>query len=174
MFLYKNKKAIIRDFKTSKQKFKGKEINDNMQDLMYCLAVKKLFPEYKSLSEFLFLRFNMEKDIFSKPGEGVIQMKEISEVTLEGFEIELTQIQEYLENYSKKEATSNFASDQGYPKDGTFGGPLSCGKDGFKMCKGEPIKGPDGKPVKAFICSYRKPFEYLCLLDSCGNIKKSF
>ena len=36
LFLYsKEKKAIIRDFKTSKQVFKGKEITDNLQDLMY-------------------------------------------------------------------------------------------------------------------------------------------
>jgi hypothetical protein len=173
LFLYKSKKAVIRDFKTSKQKFKGKEIDDNMQDLMYCLAIKKLFPEYKSLSEFLFLRFKMEKNMFGEPGGGVIRMKELSDEVLEGFEFELTQIQNHLENFSKKEATSNFASDQGYPKDGTFGGPLSCGKDGFKVCKGEPIKGPDGKPIKAFICAYRKPFEYLCLIDPYGNIKKS-
>ncbi len=50
LFLYEDKTAIIRDFKTSKQKFKGKEITDNMQDLMYCLAVKKMFPKYKGLS----------------------------------------------------------------------------------------------------------------------------
>lgn len=173
LFLYKNKKAVIRDFKTSKQRFKGKEIDDNMQDLMYCLAIKKLFPEYKSLSEFLFLRFDMEKDIFGNPGNGVMQMKEISDDTLEGFEIELAQIQKYLENFSKSQATSNFASEQGYPKDGTFGGPLSCGKDGFKMRKGEPVLDENGEPVKAFICAYRKPFDYFVLLSEDGSIKKS-
>ena len=56
LFLYKNKTSIIRDFKTSKQKFKGKEISDNLQDFIYCLAIKKLFPEYKSISEFIFLK----------------------------------------------------------------------------------------------------------------------
>lgn len=173
LFLYKNNQAVIRDFKTSKQKFKGKEISDNMQDLMYCLAVKKLHPEYKSLSEFLFLRFNMEKDIFGAPGDGVIQMKELSDEVLEGFEIELAEIQTYLENFKESQATSNFASKQNYPKDGTFGGPLSCGKDGFKIKKGEPILDESGNPIKAFICAYRKPFDYYVLLDEEGSIKKS-
>jgi len=47
LFLY-NKHAIIRDFKTSKQVFKGKDATDNLQDLMYSLAVKKMYPEYKN------------------------------------------------------------------------------------------------------------------------------
>lgn len=173
LFLYKDKTAVIRDFKTSKQKFKGKEITDNMQDLMYCLAVKKLYPEYKSISEFLFLKFALEKDIFGVPGNGVIRMSELEDDVLEGFEYELTGVQNYLENFSETEATSSFASDQPYPKDGTFGGPLSCGKDGFKMSKGEPVLDKDGEPIKAFICAYRKPFEYLALLDESGNVRKS-
>ena len=46
LFLYKKKKfAIIRDFKTSKEVFKGKDQTDNLQDHMYSLAVKNLFPE---------------------------------------------------------------------------------------------------------------------------------
>ena len=58
LFLYKRKKfAIIRDFKTSKEVFKGKDQTDNLQDLMYSLAVKNLFPEYSErVSEFLFLQ----------------------------------------------------------------------------------------------------------------------
>ncbi|MGI9357833.1 MAG: PD-(D/E)XK nuclease family protein [Paracoccaceae bacterium] len=173
LFLYKDKSAIIRDFKTSKQKFKGKEIDDNMQDLMYCLAIKKLYPEYKSISEFLFLKFALEKDIFGNPGNGVIKMSELSDDVLEGFEYELSGVQNYLENFSEENAKSNFASDQGYPKDGTFGGPLACGKDGFKICKGKPMLDKNGEPIKAFICAFRKPFEYFALIDKDGNVKKS-
>ena len=45
LFLYKKQKfALIRDFKTSKDVFKGKDATDNLQDLMYSLAVKNLFP----------------------------------------------------------------------------------------------------------------------------------
>lgn len=173
LFLYSDKKAIIRDFKSSKQKFKGKEITDNMQDLMYCLAVKKLYPEYKGLSEFLFLKFDLEKDMLGMPGGGVIRMAELSDDMLEGFEYELSSIQNTLSNFSHEDAISNFAAKQGYPKDGTFGGPLACGKDGFKMKKGEKVLDGQGKPVKAFICAFRKPFEYSVLLDKEGAIKKS-
>ena len=173
LFLYKDKTAIIRDFKSSKQKFKGKEITDNMQDLMYCLAIKKLFPEYSSLSEFLFLKFDLDKDLFGNPGTGAIRMKKLSDEVLEGFEYELTEIQKYLDNFSSQNAHSNFAANQNYPKDGTFGGPLACGKDGFKMSRGKEVLDKQGKPIKAFICAFRKPFEYHVLLSPEGDIKKS-
>ena len=173
LFLYADGSAIIRDFKSSKQKFKGKEISDNMQDLMYCLAIKKLYPKYKSISEFLFLKFGLEKDMLGESGPGVIKMKELSDDVLEGFEYELSGVQNYLENFSENNAKSNFASDQSYPKDGTFGGPLSCGKDGYKMSKGKEVLDKDGSPIKAYICQFRKPFEYYVLLDEEGSIKKS-
>jgi hypothetical protein len=173
LFLYKDKQAIIRDFKTSKQKFKGKEITDNMQDLMYCLAVKKMFPEYKGLSEFLFLKFELDRDLFDVPGSGVIRMKQIEDDALEGFEFELTEIQKYLDSFDYPKAISNFAGAQDYPKDGTFGGPLACGKDGFKKCRGENVLDSEGNPIKAFICSFRKPFKYFSLVDGAGKIKKS-
>ena len=44
LFFYKDQElAVIRDFKSSKSVFKGKELSDNLQDLLYTLAVKKLF-----------------------------------------------------------------------------------------------------------------------------------
>ena len=47
LFLYKGQKAaLVRDFKTSKKVFEGKEVSDNLQDLVYSLAVKHLFPDY--------------------------------------------------------------------------------------------------------------------------------
>jgi ATP-dependent exoDNAse (exonuclease V) beta subunit len=46
LFLYKDtNSALIRDFKSSKVVFKGKELTDNLQDLIYTLAVRKLFPQ---------------------------------------------------------------------------------------------------------------------------------
>ena len=173
LFLYEDSTAIIRDFKSSKQKFKGKEITDNMQDLMYCLAIKKLFPEYKSISEFLFLKFDLDKDLFGNPGSGAIKMKPLPDDVLEGFEYELTEIQKFLDNFSEKDAVSNFAANQDYPKDGTFGGPLACGKDGYKMCRGKEVLDKSGEPIKAFICSFRKPLEYYVLLSAKGDVKKS-
>ena len=45
LFIYKDNSVIIRDFKTSKSVFKGKDITDNLQNLIYCLSVKHLMPE---------------------------------------------------------------------------------------------------------------------------------
>jgi len=173
LFLYKDKTAIIRDFKTSKQKFKGKEISDNMQDLMYCLAVKKLYPEYKSLSEFLFLKFDLGNDLLGEPGKGVLRMDQIDDSVLEGFEYELSGMQSYLDNFNEEDAKSNFAGNQPYPSDGTFGGPLACGKDGFKMSRGKEVLDSNGNPIKAFICAFRKPFDYYVLVNEEGKIEKS-
>ena len=126
LFLYKKDSfALIRDFKSSKQKFKGKEIDDNLQDYMYSLAVKHLFPEYVNrISEFLFLKFPLEdcKD------SGIVKMKPIDEDDLDGFETQLTQIQNYIDNFSQKDAVSNLAARQPYPSDNSFSGPLQCGR----------------------------------------------
>ena len=91
LFLYKKKKfAIIRDFKTSKEVFKGKDQTDNLQDLMYSLAVKNLFPEYSErVSEFLFLKFDLDPDARKS---GIMRMKPLEEDELEGFEMQLSEI----------------------------------------------------------------------------------
>ena len=144
-----------------------------MQDLMYCLAVKKLFPQYKSISEFLFLKFDLEKNLLDQPGPGRIAIDFLSDDVLEGFEFELSSIQNFIDHFDEQDAKDNFAADQGYPKDGTFGGPLACGKDGFKMSRGKEVKDKEGKPIRAFICAFRKPFDYYVLLDEDGNVEKS-
>jgi hypothetical protein len=164
LFLYKSKKfALIRDFKTSKAVFKGSEITDNMQDLMYSLAVKKLFPEYENRqSEFLFLKFDLSED----NAEGVIKMKSINEEELNGFESQLTEIQKYLDNFSEKDAYSNFATKKGYPKDNTFGGKLLCG---FASQKGELKK--DGNPK--WHCPMKFDFFYYHIKNSEGSVISS-
>lgn len=173
LFLY-DKHAIIRDFKTSKQVFKGKDATDNLQDLMYSLAVKKMYPEYKERkSEFLFLRFPLENDLLGKPQKGNLQMEQISEDELEGFEYHLTEISRYLSDFTEKKACAGFAAKKPYPKDGSFGGPLSCGKEGFKKIKGEFLLDKDGNKVPFYICPFRRPMTYLVLLDSEGKVKKS-
>lgn len=127
LFLYKKKGlAIIRDFKSSKEVFKGKEIKNNLQDLMYALAVRKLYPEYKqSQSEFLFLKFLPEE-------KGVIRMPMLTDEELFGFELELTEIQKYLDNFDLQTAFSNMAARQDYPEDNSFGGPLQCGRATYR------------------------------------------
>lgn len=175
LFLYKEKSyALIRDFKSSKQVFKGKEVTDNLQNLMYSLAVRHLYPEFKSRqSEFLFLKFNLDKDMFGHRGNGVLRMKPVLESELSGLEYELSEIQSYIDSFDEEKAHSNFAGSQNYPSDGTFGGPLACGKDGFKMRKGEPVLDDNGNPIPAFICSYRKPFSYYALKSKDGHVIKT-
>jgi len=168
LFLYKsNKTAIIRDFKSSKQIFKGKEVTDNLQDFLYTLAVKKLFPNFtKRQVEFLFLKFDLNSN-------GNLKMKQLSEEEIEGIEYHLTDIQKYLDNFDEEDAVSNFAGAQGYPTDGSFGGPLMCGKDGYKISKGKPLLDKDGEPVVAYICSHRKPLTYYVIKNVDGKIIKS-
>lgn len=169
LFLYKDSDlAVIRDFKSSKSVFKGKEITDNLQDLIYTLAVRKLFPHFKCRQvEFLFLKFDLH-------ASGCVKMSEISDQELEGIEYFLTSIQSFLDNFDEEDATSNFAGAQGYPADGTFGGPLMCGKDGYKMSRGSPVLDKEGNPIVAYICPYRKPMNYYAVKNSSGKIIKSY
>lgn len=175
LFLYNRKsKALIRDFKTSKQVFKGKEITDNLQNLMYCLAVKKLFPKVQEIDvEFLFLKFDLSHDLLGNPGNGILKMSRISASELDGFEHQLTAIQSYLENFSEQDACSNFAADQPYPADKTFGGPLMCGREGFKKSKGEYVLDNNGEKIKSYICEHRLPMKYFHVLNKDGDFVAS-
>ena len=153
LFLYKkNNSAVIRDFKTSKQVFKGEEVTKNLQDYIYSLAVRYLFPDYKNRhSEFLFLKFDLK-------GKGGVQMKKLSDRILNKFEIELTKSQVYLDNFSLRHAKGSYAADKPRPTDGSFGGQIVCG---FAKFKGQLKK--DGKPM--WHCAYKFPFDYYALCD---------
>ena len=166
LFLYKNKKfALIRDFKTSKAVFKGKDATDNLQDLMYSLAVKNLFPEYsKRVSEFLFLKFDLDSD---SSNSGLMQMKPLDDEELLGFEMQLSEIQKYLDNFTEKHAKSNFAAYKDFPKDGSFSGKLLCG---FAKKKGE-LK-LDGNPK--WYCSMKFDFFYYQVFDANRNVIGSY
>lgn len=174
LFFYKEKElVVIRDFKTSKSVFKGKELEDNLQDLIYTLAVKKMFPEFtKRQVEFLFLKFDLNST-------GNVKMKNLSAEELEGLELQLTQIQNFLDNFDEDDAISNLAAtkyedNRGFPPDGSFGGLLQCGKDGYKIRKGEPLLDKEGNPIVAYICPYRKPLDYYVIKNEDGKIVKSF
>ena len=175
LFLYsRKKKALIRDFKSSKQVFKGKEVTDNLQNLMYALAVKHLYPDFlKRESEFVFVKFDLSKDLFGEKGSGVMRMGDMTDEELEGFEYYLTEVQSFIDSFSERDAVSNLAAKQSYPSDGTFGGPLACGKDGCKMSRGKPVLDEKGEQIPAFICAYRKPFYYHALLNKEGEVLKT-
>ena len=166
LFLYKRKKfALIRDFKTSKSVFKGKDATDNLQDLMYSLAVKNLFPDYSNrVSEFLFLKFDLDEN---SNNSGVVRMKPLDSGELQGFELQLSEIQQYLDNFTIKEAKSNFAARQNFPKDGSFSGRLLCG---FATKKGELKK--DGSPK--WHCPMKFDFFYYVIYNSSNEIIGSY
>jgi hypothetical protein len=168
LFLYdKGRKAVIRDFKTSKKVYVGKEITNNLQNLIYCLAVKKLYPNCEELqTEFLFLKFDLDSDLLGLDGEGVLKMSPMSLSELDGFEYHLTEIQSYLNNFNYDTACSNFAADQPFPDDKSFSGPLSCG---FAKTPGQLKK--DGTPM--WHCNYKFAFDYFALKDVDGNTIKS-
>ena len=158
LFLFKKKRiALIRDFKTSKQIFSGKEYTDNMQNLMYCLAVKHLYPTFlKRKMEFLFVKFDCNND-------GCCEMDPLEEDELEGFEYFLTEIQQIINNFNIDIASKNFAYDKGYlGKDDGFAGRVVCGRAEYA---GQLKK--DGKPM--WHCPYKFPREFYVLVDKEGQ-----
>jgi len=166
LFLYKDENfALIRDFKTSKETFKGKDAEDNMQDLMYSLAVRHMFPEYETKqSEFLFLKFELIPDIKKS---GVIRMAPLDEDDLHGFEHHLTEMQHYLDNFTEDMATKNMAAYKGFPSDGSFSCKLLCG---FAKEKGQLKK--DGTPM--WHCGMKFDFFYYEVKDAEGNPVRSY
>ena len=159
LYLFKKKSlALIRDFKTSKAIFAGKELDDNVQHLMYCLAVKHLYPEYvKRKMEFLFLKFDCNN-------EGLVDMDHVDSIELEGFEHFLTEIQKVINNFNEDSGKSNLAYDKGFPaKEDGFAGKIVCG---FADYAGKLKK--DGSPM--WYCPFKFAFDYYHLLDEDGEI----
>jgi hypothetical protein len=154
LFLFKKKRiALIRDFKSSKQIFEGSEVEDNIQNLMYCLAVKHLYPEYlKRDMEFLFIKFDCTK-------EGLLQMEEIEDDELNGFELFLTKVQKIINSFDETSAKSSLAYYKGFPeKNEGFAGRLVCG-----MATSETELKKDGTPK--WICPFKLAKNYYVLLN---------
>lgn len=159
LFLYESGAVLIRDFKSSKKKFEGKDVYDNVQDLMYRLAVKNMFPEYYDAKmEFVFLQFPCQD------GDGIVNTPPVCDTELEGFEYYLTDIQKTVDNFDESLARKNMAYDKGYlDKDAGFSGRLICGRsdnpDETKI---------DGSPK--WYCRMKFPFFYWALIDESGAI----
>ena len=171
LFIY-DKKIIIKDFKTSKKAFDGKDASSNLQDYLYCLAIKKTYPNIKDIDmHFLFLKDGV-LDGYDVSNSSILidgcsmKMAGKSDDELIGFQYELNDIQKYADNFSEKTATSNLAAKQPFPKDGSFSGPLLCG---FAKFPGQIKK--DGNPM--WHCSFKFAFSYFVLLDDKKEIIKS-
>lgn len=126
----KNKTIRIVDYKSSKSKFEGEDLESNIQAMVYSVIAKKAHPGYKCVVDFVFLRYP----------KAPVQSLEFDDIVLEGFEIYLQSVHKKINNYTYKDATENFAA---YVKPkGGFNGKLLCGfadkpgklkKDGTKM-----------------------------------------
>jgi len=113
---YKGKKLLkIVDYKTSKQKFRGEELETNIQAMMYSLASKKLWPKFKRrVVEFLFLKFPRSP----------AQELEYSDEQLRGFEYYLERVQKIVTDFKEDDAKDNYAPETGH---GWLCGPAKSG-----------------------------------------------
>jgi hypothetical protein len=166
LFIYKNL-ALVRDYKSNKKAFAGKEASENIQDYLYTLAVKKLFPHVKEIKmEFVFIKDGV-LDGSEENLDGIAMiMAPKSHYEMVGFASELTEIQRYADSFNEKTALSNLAAKQPFPKDGSFSGPLLCG---FAKFPGQIKK--DGNPM--WHCSMKFPIDFYSLYDEKGEIIKS-
>ena len=149
------KEILISDYKSSKQKFKGEELESNVQAMIYSLVAKKTWPKLKPIVEFIFLRFPR------KP----IQRLEFNDDTLKGFEYYLGEVYKRVRNFNQNDAESNFAADKPIPKEG-FSCKLLCG---FAKYHGQLKK--DGSVM--WHCPYKFSFSYYALKDKDGKILKT-
>ena len=95
------KEMHIIDYKSSKYKFRGDDLEANIQAMMYSLASKKLWPKLKPIVKFLFLRFPKQP----------IQELSFDEDQIKGFEHYLEHINNYVNIFDENSAQANFAID---------------------------------------------------------------
>jgi len=95
------KEMHIIDYKSSKYKFRGDDLEANIQAMMYSLASKKLWPKLKPIVKFLFLRFPKQP----------IQELIFTDEQIKGFEHYLEHINDYINKFNEESARANFAVD---------------------------------------------------------------
>jgi hypothetical protein len=113
---YKKDKTLkIVDYKTSKQKFRGEDLETNVQAMIYSLAAKKLWPKLKRrVVQFLFLKFPRSP----------LQELEYSDDQLKGFEYYLEHVTKVIDRFNIEDAKSSYAPANGY---GWLCGPAKSG-----------------------------------------------
>ena len=95
------KEMHIVDYKSSKYKFRGDDLEANIQAMMYSLASKKIWPKLKPIVKFLFLRFPKQP----------IQELIFTDEQIKGFEHYLEHINDYINKFDEESARANFAVD---------------------------------------------------------------
>ena len=126
-------KARIDDYKSSKNKFSGKDAEFNIQAYMYALALYEKYGVDELDVNFVFLKFPRQP----------FQSFKITSKMLKGFEHYLTRMYSYLEDFNTKKAYSNFARDN----------------DCWRLCgKKKNSTKKDGSP--AWVCPWKYPMIY--------------
>lgn len=97
----KKEEMHIVDYKSSKYKFRGDDLEANIQAMMYSLASLKIWPKLKPIVKFLFLRFPKQP----------IQQLVFTDEQIKGFEHYLEHINDYINKFDEQAAQSNFAAD---------------------------------------------------------------
>lgn len=154
-----NKKTgdiLIRDYKSSKEKFAPKKIRNNFQGMMYALYIYRktgIIPDVC----FWFLQY---------PHNIKQMMPKVTKVELEGFEAYLKySIASQMEQFDFNLARLGYAKDKPRPsKDEGFIGCLKCG---FAKHKGQLKK--DGS--KMWHCDFKFDFDYYVIRDENGDVK---
>ena len=157
LFLFENKSlAIIRDFKSSKRMFEGKEVDDNIQHQIYELVITKLFPEYANIeTEFFFMQYGKD---------GVLKVDKLEKQERLGLEYHLTHIQSIVDNFNEELALSNMAANKGWPSSYEgFSGLVKCGR-----AEDPKEKKKDGS-IK-WSCPQKWAKHYYVLLDESEKI----
>lgn len=151
----KTGQIIIRDYKSSKEKFAPKKINNNLQGMVYAYSVWKETGIIPTVV-FWFLQY---------PKEIRQVMPPVSEDEMHGFGYFLQFIGEQMKNFNFEKAKLNYAKDMPKPeRDEGFSGCLKCG---FAKHKDQLKK--DG--TKMWHCNYKFDLSYYVITDSNGDIK---
>ena len=152
----RGKRLKIIDYKTNAKPFAPDEIDYNPQAFAYLLAAKKVWPKLTDTSiEFHFLRY---------PENPIIEIK-YTDDQLEGFEYYLEHLYNLFNNYTEKDATSNFARNRGFPEDSDKEGFVKRLNCGFADYVGHKKK--DGST--RWFCEYKFAYDYYAVVDKEGN-----
>jgi len=133
----------IRDFKSSQKKFAGEELDANIQGLVYSLYIREKYKKPARI-KFIFLR---------QPDDPFLEIKPFTDSELDGFEMTLEQQAKKIGGLNFDLAKLDMAANKDYPKDGSFGGPLMCGR-------GKEIGQLKKDLSLMYQCPFKHPFDY--------------
>lgn len=151
--IYKDNIALIRDYKSQRDKFTDEKLKNNIQAKAYQLAMYKQFGVLARV-EFVLLRHAPTKN---NPNNHLQIVEPSTPEELEGFEVFLEHFSDYVIDFNEDKAESSLAFDKGYSEEG-FAGRIMCGRSSYP----NQLK-KDGTPM--FSCSFKWPRDYYVQID---------